>query len=96
MSKNSNFHPDRNTDAFKSEISRFLHRGEVQIDFQKVDGTYRSMRCTLKEGVIPVIEKNDAKTHTSNPENLVVFDTEKHGWRTVKFDKIYSYLVHPV
>ena len=94
--KRPEFHPDRNTDPFKEELVRFLKRGEIQVEFQKADGTIRDMTCTLKEGVVPVIEQNDQKTHTSNPERVVVYDTEKNGWRTVKFDKICRYQVLPV
>lgn len=94
--KRPEFHPERNTDSFKEELVRFLKRGDVFIEFEKVDGTIRQMTCTLKEGVIPKVELTEAKTHTSNPARLVVFDTEKTGWRTVKFDKICSYKVLPV
>ena len=91
------FHPDRNTDNFKEELSRFLKRGAINIHFQKADGTERYMDCTLQEGVIPHIEVDPQRKspQTSNPTTVVVWDTQKQAWRTVKFDRIYNYQVLP-
>jgi hypothetical protein len=57
----------------------------VEIGFTKKDGTLREMKCTLKEGIIPVVE--DPKTSDTL---CTVWDTELSAWRSFKFENINS------
>jgi hypothetical protein len=57
----------------------------VSVTFTKTDGTLREMKCTLKEGIIPLVE---------NPKEsdslCTVWDTEIGQWRSFKFENIKS------
>jgi hypothetical protein len=72
----------------KSELKKYLTTGEAAVLFTKVDGTTRSMRCTLKEGIVPEIKGDGSKKE--NPEVLAVWDLEQHGWRSFRLDSISS------
>jgi hypothetical protein len=63
-----------------------LQSGVRTITFTKKDGTERIMKATLQEGVIPVTTKSP----TERP-NLVVFDTEKQGWRSIVITSIKTF-----
>jgi hypothetical protein len=85
----SDFEPRRHENEWRDKVVLFLQAGVCEFRFQKQDGTIRDMKATLQENVIPEI-KNERK---SNPDNLVVYDVEAQGWRTVKFDKIMHFKV---
>ena len=65
--------------------------------FEKKDGTERSMKCTLQEGVIPEATKEDPlsqkKIRSLNEEVIPVWDTEKKGWRSFRIDSVKSFSV---
>lgn len=76
-------------------LKKILHEGFVEIVFDKVDGTRRVMLCTLNNQYIaehtdPVSTEYTSKSRKENP-NLVVFDTEKNSWRSIRPDSIISY-----
>jgi hypothetical protein len=64
-----------------------LQTGVRTITFTKKDGTERVMKATLQESVVPAT--SGARTAPAN--NLVVFDTEKQGWRSVIIENIKSF-----
>lgn len=72
----------------KSVISR-LQKGVVGVTFTKKDGTERTMMCTLDVGVIPneFAPKGEDKRVKSD-EALAVFDVEKEGWRSFRWDSV--------
>lgn len=74
-----------------------LKDGICMIDFHKVDGTKRLMKCTLNEKYIDEHEvKYDKKTERIKPSNenlLVVFDVEKNDWRSLRLDSIVTWNV---
>lgn len=55
----------------------------VEITFEKKDGTLREMKCTLKEGIAPIVE-NAKESDTL----CTVWDTVLGQWRSFHFDKI--------
>lgn len=55
----------------------------VEITFVKKDGTDREMKCTLKEGTVPLVE--NPKTSDTL---CTVWDTVLNEWRSFHFDKI--------
>jgi len=85
-----NFHPERNNEAWQGKVVDYLTRYECHVQFEKTDGTVRDMQCTLQESIVPETKG----TSKSKPAGvLTVFDTEKQGWRTVKFDKVIDFKV---
>jgi hypothetical protein len=73
-------------------LKNLLKESVVTVVFTKVDGSEREMKATLKEDLLPVVEKTD----TTKPERkksdevLAVFDTEAEGWRSFRWDSIVS------
>jgi histidinol phosphatase-like enzyme len=70
-----------------------LHNDIVEITFDKVDGTRRVMKCTLDEAYIAVhAESREKKENTRKPKEglLVVFDTEKNDWRSMRVESIVA------
>lgn len=72
----------------KSDISRLLHEHVCEVTFTKVDGSMRTMPCTLKSDVIParvVKEGADAKpARAPKPDLISVWCLDKNEWRSFK------------
>jgi len=71
-----------------------LQNSMVEITFDKVDGTRRIMQCTLDQDYIKVHSEIKEQTeNTRKPKEgvLVVFDTEKNEWRSMRVESIVSY-----
>lgn len=72
-----------------------LKTGPVLIKFKKIDGTIRSLRCTLNFALIP---RRDYPKTKNQPEELSwkqittfrVYDIEARGWRSFKIDSVLS------
>ena len=64
-----------------------LKSGIYTVEFNKVDGTPRSMRCTLLEQYLP--EKAEFEsTRKVNDEVLAVWDLDKQSWRSFRLDTV--------
>lgn len=59
----------------------------VEVEFVKKDGEVRLMKCTLEPGLIPR-EQQPIGTGTSGVEVCAVFDVEKQGWRSFRYDAV--------
>ena len=46
------FEPRRNDDDYRREIEELLRYNHGQFTFQKVDGSIREMKCTLKADLL--------------------------------------------
>ena len=57
----------------------------VEILFTKKDGTERTMKCTLMEKHLP---QTAGSGKTKSDEVLAVYDLEKEGWRSFRWDSI--------
>jgi hypothetical protein len=65
----------------------FTQNNFVMVTFTKKDGTIRSMKCTRNLQLIP--SEFHPKTDRKPPEDsLPVFDLEKQGWRSFRYDSI--------
>lgn len=70
-----------------------LHEGDVKITFKKKDGTSRTMTCTLREDALPKqtdLEEQIQKKK-KNTDVLAVWDLEKQGWRSFRYDSIVGW-----
>jgi hypothetical protein len=76
------------SDMIKDQYIQKLRTGTRTITFTKVDGTERVMNATLLESVVPATEGKRAIPAS----NLVVFDTDKQAWRSVRIDSIKSFV----
>lgn len=81
-----------NTQENKSHIINELTDNNVIITFTKISGETRIMNCTLQEGIIPKATKDDQmsqkKIRNISPEVLTVWDVDKKGWRSIRWDNI--------
>jgi len=62
-----------------------LEQFAVEVIFIKKDGTERMMKCTLMEKHLPETVGSD---RPKNDETLAVYDLEKEGWRSFRWDSI--------
>ena len=62
-----------------------LEERPVEIVFTKKDGTERTMKCTLMEDYLP---ETVGSEKTKSDEVLAVYDLEKEGWRSFRWDSI--------
>ena len=70
-----------------------LHEGIATVKFTKTDGTEREMRCTLMENQIPGEKAPKNSTRKQNSDVLAVFDVEKQGWRSFRWDSIKEFVI---
>lgn len=78
----------------KYELKEVLQNSVVTVVFTKVDGTERTMNCTLLPEYIKatVGEKQQLLTESlpkpENPNTIAVWDVENNGWRSFRLDSI--------
>lgn len=79
----------------REEVSTNLKSAVATVVFEKVDGTLRTMRCTLMEQYLPEqTEKKSGKT--PNDTTLAVWDLDNGGWRSFRLDSIREISYSPV
>lgn len=89
---------EHDSDWFKLWLNSLLHTGPVIVEFTKVDGTTRNMRCTLKEDLIEAVAVDQSSGDTLSPKRFratsphvrTVWDIEGRGWRSFRWDKIVN------
>ena len=78
----------------KQELTEQLLTGVYNVTFTKVDGTERTMPCTLKEDILPPAKQEDPlsqkKVRAINDEVLVVYCTDKNEWRSFRVANVTS------
>jgi len=76
----------------REEMLKELHEGICVVVFEKIDGTERTMKCTLMEDNIPGEKKAKDKTAADFSQEVIrVYDIENEGWRSFKIDKVKSF-----
>ena len=73
-----------------------LRTGPLTINFTKVDGSERAMKCTLDETIVPkdfAPKTEGSGERKKSPDVLAVFDIEKSGWRSFRWDSIKSVVI---
>lgn len=81
-----------------SEIRDLLIENKsVEVSFTKVDGTERTMFCTLNEAVLPPSPLTESTVRREPNHNvLTVWDVEKDGWRSFRVDGVKSVTISDV
>jgi hypothetical protein len=86
----------------KTELTELLQNNVCSVTFTKVDGTERTMPCTLNEALIPPpavhITNTDnpidfptpKKEKKQNPDIMSVWCTDAAGWRSFRWDNFIS------
>lgn len=66
-------------------LRSILHNNDCEITFTKIDGSVRTMPCTLREEAMPQRDAAEFhKTRVYKPETLSVFCLDKNEWRSFR------------
>jgi hypothetical protein len=75
-------------------LQRLLTENICTVNFTKVNGESRTMPCTLRKDVLPIVEpvlESKAKKERKTPETSIsVWCTDKNCWRSFRLDSIHS------
>jgi len=74
----------------KTNIMNMLKNNIVNVKFTKTDGSERDMKCTLMEAFIKPHEKKTDREKKVNEDIVSVWDVDKEGWRSFRYDSIIS------
>ena len=83
-----------NLEPITNDILQKLRTGETTVRFTKVDGSERTMRCTLQEGKIPADKRpKNAEPQTGSTAGSAIraFDLDKGEWRSFRVTSVISY-----
>jgi hypothetical protein len=81
----------------KTEYKEALAQGIYQVCFEKKDGSFRVMTCTLAPELIPKTLKECADALMMKPKRkendtvLAVYDLEKGCWRSFRIDFVATF-----
>lgn len=80
--------------AERKNVLKALLKSHCEVTFTKVDGSIRTMPCTLRIDSIPVanlpIIKEDSRQKKDNVETVSVWCLDKQSWRSFKIQNIIS------
>jgi hypothetical protein len=75
----------------KDELKQNLLKSVADITFTKVDGSKRSMLCTLMENLLPEVKLEEPHVpRKQNDEVLAVWDLDQKSWRSFRLDSIIN------
>jgi hypothetical protein len=80
--------------TLKNEIQSLLKQGLCEVTFTKVDGTVRTMPCTLREDLLPPAKHEDPlstkKVREVNEAVMIAYCTDKQAWRSFRVENVIS------
>ena len=72
---------------FRDWVTGILREQDVTVDFEKTNGDFRSMTCTLNESRLPPAINKTAQKKV-NPEVCTVWDCNQNAWRSFRWDRV--------
>jgi hypothetical protein len=69
-------------------IYNALRGGVATITFNKLDGTERVMRCTLKDDYLPEQYRGKGAMLTEGGNTMRVYDLDLNEWRSFRVDTV--------
>lgn len=76
----------------KEEYKTLLHNNIVNLTFKKLDGSERTMKCTLSPALLPVVEKKESsKKKKENDNVLPVWNLDENAFRSFRIDSVIKY-----
>lgn len=76
----------------KQELKETFSKNIVNITFKKVDGSERTMKCTLDPTFLPEqTNKENTKKKVENENVLPVWNIDEQGFRSFRVDSLISY-----
>ena len=73
----------------EEELNTLLRENVVEVDFNKLDGDKRIMKCTKSFKIIP-IENQPKSDREPKKGNITVWDINAKGWRSFRYERINS------
>ena len=84
--------------VLRKQMIDALKQGVVTVIFTKVDGTQRTMRCSLNEAHLPPKPEPDPSAPAPAPvkpkrppTNIVVWDVQKTEWRSFNIGSVIAW-----
>lgn len=78
----------------KQDLKEVFSKNVANITFKKVDGSKRTMVCTLKEEFLPKAEQTEGKQKKQTNENILpVWDLEQKAFRSFRIDSLIDYKI---
>ena len=76
----------------RQDIVTILSEGIHTITFTKLDGTERTMLCTLDPALLLVLEQKEEKKvpRKINPDTMRVYVTDINEWRSFRIENLKS------
>lgn len=72
-----------------NDLVNRLQNGVITVKFEKVDGTERTMQCTLLPQYLPEEYRDKAPMLTETaPQTISVWSVEDSGWRSFRIDSV--------
>lgn len=70
-------------------LATALKNAVLTVTFNKMDGTERVMRCTLKDTLLPEEYRGKGTLLTEqSPLTMTVWDVDASGWRSFRLENI--------
>ena len=86
----------------KEELQKILRESHCEVTFTKVDGSVRTMPCTLRADIVPpapepkvLSEGEVAKVKKSNPDVVNAWCTDKNEWRSFRVANVTNVEIIP-
>lgn len=83
----------------KVELLDWLKSSAVEVTFTKIDGSHRTMKCTLNPSYMPPqMMKEDYQASQDyiekNPDTCAVWSIDDKGWRSFRYESvIYTQMI---
>jgi hypothetical protein len=79
----------------KEQTVKNLHECICKVVFTKTNGEERTMSCTLNESILPEVVKEieEKSPREKSKDSLAVWDTDKGGWRSFRWDSVKEFNV---
>ena len=75
--------------TLQESVRTLLQTTSITVDFEKANGEFRSMKCTLREDLgAKYTVKENAIPKKPNPDVCVVWDVNQEAWRSFRWDRV--------
>ena len=75
--------------TLQESVRTLLQTTSITVDFEKANGEFRSMKCTLREDLgAKYTVKENAAPKKPNPDVCVVWDVNQAAWRSFRWDRL--------
>lgn len=72
------------------QLGQLLRIAQITVEFTKIDGSERLMRCTLQGMYLPASSPPVATEKDIEHTNFVVWDLDEEGWRSFRISSVIS------